>query len=424
MAQMPAQPIDPGGGSRSRRLDRLDPGRREAQPPGERFERRLVGPLAGIRIVELAGIGPGPMCAMLLADMGATVLRVERPGGSGLGLERPRHFDLLLRGRRAIAVDLKAAAGKTLALRLVARADGLIEGFRPGVAERLGLGPEDCLGHNRRLVYGRVTGWGQEGPLAQAAGHDINYIALAGALHAFGRHDGPPTPPLNLLGDYAGGALYLAFGLVCGMLEARQSGQGQVIDAAMVDGVASLMTAFHGLYAAGIATHRRGTNPLDTGAHFYNAYECSDGGWIAIAPIEGKFYAELLRRLEIDPAALPAQMERAAWPAMQERFAALFRTRTRAEWCALLEGTDACFAPVLTTDEAPLHPHNKARGTYVEIGGIVQPAPAPRFSRTRPDLPIPPQRSGAAEAEAALDGWLDPSEIAALKAAGTIGAVV
>jgi alpha-methylacyl-CoA racemase len=378
-----------------------------------------VGPLAGIRIVELEGIGPAPMCAMLLADMGATVLRIERPGGSGLGLARPRETDLLLRGRPAIVLDLKSTAGKTLALRLVAKADALIEGFRPGVAERLGLGPEACLEHNARLVYGRVTGWGQEGPLKHAAGHDINYIALVGALHAFGCRDGPPVPPLNLVGDFAGGALYLAFGLVCGLLEAGRSGRGQVVDAAMIDGAASLMTAFHGMVAAGLATHARGSNHLDGAAHFYNAYECADGRWISIAPIEGKFYAELLRRLDLDPLDLPAQMDRALWPEMQARFAALFKTRSRDRWCALLEGTDACFAPVLTTDEAPTHPHHQARGTYVEIGGIVQPAPAPRFSRTRPELPSPPQPDGAADVGAALGPWLDPAEIAALRAAGT-----
>jgi alpha-methylacyl-CoA racemase len=380
-----------------------------------------VGPLAGIKIVELAGIGPGPMCAMLLADLGATVLRIERPGGSDLGLERPRHLDLLLRGRRSIALDLKSADGRALALRLAERADALIEGFRPGVTERLGLGPEDCLARNPCLVYGRVTGWGQDGPLAQAAGHDINYIALAGALHAFGRRGAPPTPPLNLIGDFAGGALYLAFGLVCGILEARRSGLGQVVDAAMVDGAASLMTAFHGMIAAGIATHERGTNHLDTGAHFYNVYQCADGRWISIAPIEGKFYAELLHRLDIDPTSVPAQMDRDAWPEMQARFAALFRTRTLDEWCALLEGSDACFAPVLTTDEAPVHPHNKARRTYVEIGGVVQPAPAPRFSRSVAELPIPPPPCGRQEPEAALGPWLDPAEIAALRAAGTLG---
>jgi alpha-methylacyl-CoA racemase len=380
-----------------------------------------MGPLAGIRIVELEGIGPAPMCAMLLADMGATVLRIERPGGSGLGLPRPRETDLLLRGRHALALDLKIEGGRALALRLVEKADALVEGFRPGVAERLGLGPEACFARNPRLVYGRVTGWGQEGPLKQAAGHDINYIALVGALHAFGRRGGPPVPPLNLIGDFAGGALYLAFGLICGLLEARRSGRGQVVDAAMIDGAASLMTAFHGLVAAGLATHERGTNHLDGGAHFYNAYECADERWIAIAPIEGKFYAELLRRLDLDPAGLPAQLDRAAWAEMQARFAALFKTRTRDEWCALLEGTDSCFAPVLTTNEAPSHPHHRARGTYVEVGGIVQPAPAPRFSRTKPELPSPPQPDGVADIEAALLPWLDPAEIAAFRAAGTLG---
>jgi alpha-methylacyl-CoA racemase len=377
-----------------------------------------VGPLAGIKVVELAGIGPGPMCAMLLADLGATVLRIDRPGPQDLGVARPLRYDLLLRGRHSLAVDLKRPEGKALALRLVERADALIEGFRPGVTERLGLGPEDCLARNPRLVYGRVTGWGQEGPLAQAAGHDINYISLVGALHAFGRRGQGPVPPLNLLGDFAAGALYLALGLVCGILEAGRSGTGQVVDAAMVDGTASLLTAFHGLVAAGLATHERGTNTLDTGAHFYNAYECADGRWISVAAIEGKFYAELLRRLDIDPATMPPQMDRDYWPEAQGRLAALFKTRTREEWCRLLEGTDACFAPVLTTDEAPHHPHNKARGTYVEIDGIVQPAPAPRFSRSAPDLPIPPQPNDAEQAETALAAWFDPAEIAALRRSG------
>lgn len=380
-----------------------------------------MGPLAGIKVVELAGIGPGPMCAMVLADLGATVLRIERPGPQDLGVARPRRFDLLLRGRRALALDLKRPETKAVALRLVERADALIEGFRPGVTERLGLGPEDCLARNPRLVYGRVTGWGQEGPLALAAGHDINYISLVGALHAFGRRGQAPVPPLNLLGDFAAGALYLALGIVCGILEAGRSGKGQVIDAAMVDGTASLLTAFHGLVAAGLATHERGTNALDTGAHFYNAYECADGRWISVAAIEGKFYAELLRRLDIDPQTMPQQLDREHWPEAQERLAALFKTRSRAEWCHLLEGTDACFAPVLTTDEAPLHPHNKLRGTYVEIDGIVQPAPAPRFSRTVPDVPMPPQPNDPEQAETALAGWLEPGEISALREAGVFG---
>jgi alpha-methylacyl-CoA racemase len=377
-----------------------------------------VGPLAGIKVVELAGIGPGPMCATLLADLGATVLRIDRPGPQDLGVARPRRYDLLLRGRHSLAVDLKRPEGKGLALRLVESADALIEGFRPGVTERLGLGPEDCLARNPRLVYGRVTGWGQEGPLSQAAGHDINYISLVGALHAFGRRGQGPVPPLNLLGDFAAGALYLALGLVCGILEVQRSGKGQVVDAAMVDGTASLLTAFHGLVAAGLTTHERGTNTLDTGAHFYNAYECADGRWISVAAIEGKFYAELLRRLDIAPATMPPQMDRDHWPEAQGRLAALFKSRTREEWCRLLEGTDACFAPVLTTDEAPHHPHNKVRGTYVEIDGIVQPAPAPRFSRTVPDLPMPPQPNDPEQAETALAAWLDPAEIAALRQSG------
>jgi alpha-methylacyl-CoA racemase len=380
-----------------------------------------LGPLAGVKLVEFTGIGPGPMCAMLFADLGATVLRIDRPEPSDLGLGRELRHDLLLRGRRALALDLKRPEGKALALRLVARADALIEGFRPGVMERLGLGPDQCLERNPRLVYGRVTGWGQEGPLAQAAGHDINYISLVGALHAFGRRNAPPTPPLNLIGDFAGGALYLAFGLVCGILEAQRSGRGQVVDAAMVDGAASLMTAFHGMVASGLATHQRGANHLDTGAHFYNVYQCADGRWISIAPIEGKFYSELLRRLDIDPAALPPQMDRERWGEAQARLAALFKTKTCKEWCDLLEGTDACFAPVLTTDEAPHHPHNAARRTYIEIDGITQPAPAPRFSRTVPDLPIPPQPpSRSEEAETALAAWLEPAEIAALRIASAL----
>jgi alpha-methylacyl-CoA racemase len=377
-----------------------------------------MGPLTGIKIVELTGIGPGPMCAMLLADLGATVLRIDRPEPSDLGVPRPLRYDLLLRGRRCLALDLKHPGGKALALRLIERADALIEGFRPGVTERLGLGPEDCLARNPRLVYGRVTGWGQEGPLALAAGHDLNYIALAGAVHAFGRQGQPPTPPLNLIGDFGGGALYLAFGVVCGILEAQRSGRGQVVDAAMVDGAASLMTSFFGMMAAGLGSHERGTNTLDTGSHFYEVYECADGRWISVAAIEGKFYAELLRRLDIDPATMPSQqMDREHWPEAKARLAALFKTRTRDEWCAVLEGTDACFAPVLTTDEAPYHPHNKMRQTFVEIDGIVQPTPAPRFSRTIPDMPIPPQLPcRLEEADPILADWLEPSEIAALRA--------
>ncbi len=380
-----------------------------------------MGPLAGLRIVEFTGIGPGPMGAMLLADMGAEVLRIDRTEPSDLGVGRPLRYDLLLRGRRALPLDLKSAAGRDLALRLVERADALIEGFRPGVMERLGLGPAACLARNPRLVYGRITGWGQEGPLRHAAGHDLNYIALTGALAAIGRQGQKPTPPLNLVADFGGGALYLAFGLVCGLWEARRSGRGQVVDAAMIDGVASLMTTVHGMAAAGLNNPERGTNVLDSGAHFYEVYECADGRFVSVAAIEGKFYAELLRRLDLDPAALPPQREHSGWPKAKEKLAALFKTRTCAEWCALLEGTDACFAPVLTTDEAPRHPHHRARGTYIEIDGILQGAPAPRFSRTQPEVPIPPAPADPATAAQALQGWLDPAEIAALKSAGTIG---
>ena len=358
---------------------------------------------------------------MLLADMGASVLRIDRPEPSQLGIDRPRRFDLLLRGRQSIAVDLKLPAGKALALRLVEGADALIEGFRPGVTERLGLGPTECLARNPRLVYGRVTGWGQDGPLAQAAGHDLNYIALAGALHAIGHRDGPPTPPLNLLADYAGGALYLAFGLVCAILEARQSGRGQVVDAATVDGVASLLTAFHGMLAAGLDTHERGTNVLDTGAHFYNVYECADGRWISIAAIEKNF----TRKCCVASISIPKSCRRRwtapAGPWRRNVWPGSSRPAVARNGAPLLEGTDACFAPVLTTAEAAAHPHNRARGTYVEIGGITQPPPAPRFSRTRPELPTPPQENATGEAAiAALAGWLDPDEIAAYGAADAL----
>ena len=380
-----------------------------------------MGPLAGIKVVELTGIGPGPMCAMLLADLGAAVLRIDRPEPSDLGLQRELRYDLLLRGRPALALDLKSPDGKALALHLVEHADALIEGFRPGVTERLGLGPEDCLARNPRLVYGRVTGWGQEGPLKHAAGHDINYISLVGALHAFGRRGQPPTPPLNLIGDFAGGALYLAFGIVCGILEAQRSGRGQVVDAAMVDGAASLMAMFYALHAAGSFTATRGDNVLDSGAFFYDVYECADGKYVSIAPIEDKFLEEFLRRMEIDAAEMPPKMDRRRWPEAKAKLAARFKRKTRDEWCRLLEGSDACFAPVLSLAEAPSHPHNLARHTFVEIDGIVQPAPAPRFSRTPAPRPTPPETPGE-RGIASLAQWgLHPSEIAALKHCGALG---
>lgn len=381
-----------------------------------------MGPLAGLRVVELTGIGPGPMAAMLLADMGATVLRIDRPVASGLGLRQPVRTDLTLRGRHALALDLKDPRARELVLRLVAKADALIEGFRPGVAERLGLGPEPCLARNPRLAYGRMTGWGQEGPLAHAAGHDLNYIALAGALHHIGRAGEPPVPPLNLVGDYGGGSLYLAFGLVCAMLEASRSGRGQVVDAAIVDGTAHLMTAMVGLLAAGMVPPARGQGILDGAAPFYDCYECADARYVAVAPLESKFFDEFLRRLGFDPQEFPAQADRSRWPEAKAKLQALFRTRPRDEWCALLEGTDACFAPVLTPAEAMRHPHMKARGAFVEQDGIMQPAPAPRFSRTVPELSVPPQPARADLAETALAGWLTEDEIAALRAEGTLEA--
>ena len=375
------------------------------------------GPLAGIKVVELAGIGPAPMCAMLLADLGATVLRIDRPEPPELGIPRPLRHNLILRGRPCLALDLKRPEGRDLALRLIEEADALIEGFRPGVTERLGLGPEDCLARNPRLVYGRMTGWGQHGPLAQAAGHDLNYIALTGALDAIGRESQPPTPPLNLVGDFGGGSMYLAVGILAAIISARTTGQGQVVDAAIVDGTAHLMTGFHGLLAAGLFNAQRGTNLLDSGAPFYDCYECADGRWVSVAPIEGRFHAELLQRLGIDAADFPAQSDRARWPEARARLAAAIRTRTRDEWSALLEGTDACFAPVLSMAEAARHPHMQARGTYLEVDGVVQPAPAPRFSRTPPDAPTPPQPADPASAAAALEGWLPAEEIAARLAA-------
>jgi alpha-methylacyl-CoA racemase len=376
-----------------------------------------MGPLAGLKVIELAGIGPAPMCAMLLADLGATVLRIDRPDPPELGFKRPLRFNLLLRGRSTLALDLKDQRARDLVLELMPSADALIEGFRPGVTERLGLGPAACLARNPRLIYGRITGWGQEGPLAQAAGHDLNYIAITGALNAIGRAGQPPSPPLNIIGDYAGGSLYLAIGLLAGILEARRSGQGQVIDAAVVDGTAHLMATFHGLLAAGLINEQRGENLMDSGAPFYDSYVCADGAYISIAPIEGRFFAELLRRIGLDPATFPPQSDRSRWPEMRAGFARVFLTRTRAEWCGILEGSDACFAPVLTMEEAIRHPHMQARGTYMAVDGVTQPAPAPRFSRSIPDPPRAPAPATPEGAVAALAGWLPEERIAALREA-------
>ena len=343
----------------------------------------MAGPLSGLRIIELAGIGPGPFAAMMLADHGAEVIRIDRPGA------RIEARDPLLRSRRLIGVDLQSPEGKARVRELVKSADGLIEGFRPGVTERLGLGPEVLLADNPRLVYGRMTGWGQFGPYAHAAGHDINYIALAGALHAYGRAGEKPTPPINMVGDFGGGGMMLAFGMVSALLHAKTTGQGQVIDAAMTDGAATLMSMIWGFKANGMWSDDRGTNMLDTGAHFYDTYETSDGKFLSIGSIEPQFYAELRRvaGLAADKD-FDAQMDRAAWGPLKAKLTALFLTKTRDEWCALMEMTDICFAPVLSMAEAPAHPHNAARGTFIEVGGVMQPAPAPRYSVTTCDTPV------------------------------------
>jgi alpha-methylacyl-CoA racemase len=380
----------------------------------------MAGPLAGITVVELAGLGPAPYCGMLLADMGAEVIRIDRAQNvSGGDPERPPG-DLLARGRRSIGVDLKSPEGVEVVLALVETADALIEGFRPGVTERLGIGPDECLARNPRLVYGRMTGWGQDGPYASTAGHDINYIALAGALDPIGRAGGPPTPPLNLVGDFGGGGMMLAFGVACGIIEARTSGEGQVIDAAMVDGAASLMTMTHGFRAMGVWNDERGTNMLDTGAHFYDVYETADGRYVSIGSIEPQFYAELLRLTGLEGEELPWQLDRAHWPAMKERLADIFRSKTRDEWCALMEGTDVCFAPVLSIPEAVAHPHNVERGTFVEVAGVPQPGPAPRFVRTPADVPSPPAHPGQHTDDVLARAGFDADRIAKLRASGAV----
>ncbi len=370
-----------------------------------------MGPLSGTRVIEMAGIGPGPFAGMMLADMGAEVLRLYRAdqppllgGGSG-------NFDVVGRGRTSsVPVNLKEPAGVELVLRLAEGADALIEGFRPGVMERLGLGPDVLLERNPRLVFGRMTGYGQEGPLASVAGHDINYISIAGALGAMARKGERPLAPLNLVGDYGGGGMLLAFGVVCGLLEARTSGKGQVVDAAMVDGAAILMTIFHGLRAGGIWDDEPGTNVLDSGAHFYEVYETSDGGHISVGAIEPQFYATLMSLLEIDPNEMP-QWDKARWPEFKDRLATLFATRTRDEWAAVLEPAEACATPVLSLAEAPTHPHVVARSTFVEHDGITQPAPAPRFSRTPGAI-----ANGALPPANSLRAWgLSDDEVDALK---------
>ncbi|MCP3853951.1 MAG: CoA transferase [Actinomycetia bacterium] len=381
-----------------------------------------MGPLEGITVVELAGIGPGPFCAMMLADMGAEVIRVDRASAVMGGDPASPPVDVLNRGRRSIGVDLKSPDGVEAVMKLVESADALIEGFRPGVTERMGLGPEDCLARNPKLVYGRMTGWGQDGPYAQAAGHDINYIALAGALEPIGRRGGGPMPPLNLVGDFGGGGMLLAYGVVCGVLNAARTGQGQVIDAAMVDGAAALMTMFHAMNAMGVwDTENRGTNMLDTGAHFYDVYETSDGLYISIGSIEPQFYAELLEKSGLgDQDDLPRQTDRDSWEGMKERVAGLFKTKTRDEWCEIMEHSDVCFAPVLSLTEAPKHPHNVHRQTFIEPNGVVQPAPAPRFSRTQAQIKRPPAHTGQHTDEVLAEAGYSADDLAALRESGAI----
>jgi alpha-methylacyl-CoA racemase len=363
-----------------------------------------MGPLKGVRVLEFEAIGPGPFCGMLLADMGADVLLVDRPQDPHLGLERERWSDVMLRGRRSVTLDLKQPDALAAILVLVDKADAIIEGFRPGVMERLGLGPEVLLARNPKLVYGRMTGWGQDGPLASRAGHDINYIALSGALHAIGRAGDAPVPPLNLVGDFGGGGMLLGFGIACALFEAQRSGHGQVVDAAMIDGASLLTTMFWGMQAARQWSETRGDNVLDSGAPWYDSYATSDHRYVAIGAIEPKFYVELLQRLGLAAETLPHQHDRAGWPALRARFAAAFSTRTRDEWRRVFEGADACFAPVLTFSEATQDPHCVARRGHVSIGGVSQPAPAPRFSRTPGEVRGAPPERGA-QGRAALADW-------------------
>jgi len=377
--------------------------------------------LAGVKVLELAGIGPGPFCAMLLADLGAEVVRIDRAQNVRGGDPSTPPADVLNRGRRSIGVDLKQADGVATVLDLVEQADALLEGFRPGVMERLGLGPDVCLARNPKLVYGRMTGWGQDGPYAHTAGHDINYIALAGALEPIGRRGEAPVPPLNLVGDFGGGGMLLALGISAALVEAGRSGEGQVVDAAMVDGSAVLTTMFHAFRAMGIWEDARGSNLLDTGAHFYDVYETADGRYVSIGSIEPQFYAELLEHTGLaGEEDLPWQHDKVKWPALKERMAEIFRGKTRDEWCEIMEGTDVCFAPVLSLAEAPQHPHNVHRETFTESHGVVQPSPAPRFSRTPGEIQCPPAHAGQ-HTDEVLSAWGVPDKrVAELRAHGAI----
>jgi alpha-methylacyl-CoA racemase len=378
-----------------------------------------VGPLQGVKIVEIAGIGPGPFAAMILSDLGADIIRVERAQSVTGDFSRDNK-EVIYRGRRSVGIDLKNADGVEAVMRLVEQADALIEGFRPGVTERLGIGPDACLARNPKLVYGRMTGWGQDGPYAMAAGHDINYIALAGALAHMGRAGGKPTPPMNLIGDFGGGGMLLALGVVSAILEARGSGAGQVVDAAMIDGSASLMAMMWGLRAMGVWDERLGENVLDTGAPFYDTYETADGKFIALGSLEPQFYAELLARTGLDAEGLPPQMDREGWTVLRDRFTELFKSKTRDEWCEILEGTDACFAPVLTMSEAVDHPQIRARNTIVDDYGVEQPAPAPRFSRTPGAIQGPPPWPGQHTDDALADWGFTLAELEKLRETGAV----
>lgn len=378
------------------------------------------GPLAGIRVLELGGIGPGPFACMLLADLGAEVVRIDRPAGFDGGAPVAERFNLLHRGRRSIALDLKHESARAAVLRLVRAADIVIEGFRPGVAERLGLGPDDCRDANPAVVYGRMTGWGQSGPLAAEPGHDINYISLTGMLHAIGPKGGPPAIPLNIGGDFGGGSLYLIMGVLAAFIERQRSGLGQVVDAAMLDGSASLMTIFYGLLASGYWKDERAANRLDSGAPWYGVYRTADDQWLSIASNETRFYRNALRVLGLADEHLPDQHDRARWPEVRRIFEQRIRTRTRDEWMSLAAGQDACFTPVLSMAQAPTHPHAAARGTFVEVDGIVQPAPAPRFSRTPGAIRNPPPAPGADTQDVLTEWGFSPADVASLRQAGAI----
>ena len=375
-----------------------------------------MGPLKGLKIIEMAGIGPGPFCGMVLADLGAEIIRVDRASAIGTGSKQ----DPSNRGKKSIAVDLKAKEGVEVVLKLVETADAIFEGFRPGVMERLGIGPEVCMARNDRIVFGRMTGWGQEGPLANAAGHDINYISLSGALAAIGRPGSPPVPPLNLIGDFGGGGMLLALGLVAALLESKESKKGQVVDAAMTDGSALLMTMIYSMQSSGMWKTTMGSNLLDGGSHFYDTYECKDGKFISIGSIEPQFYALLCQIAELDEKVFSKQMSRDLWPEQKEEIKKIFVKKTRDEWCELMEGTDVCFAPVLDMSEAPQHPHNKERKTFIDLEGVTQPAPAPRFSRTEPEVVSSPSIVGEHTNEVLSSIGLSEEDISTLKTSGAV----